>query len=538
MTDGKLLSGQSLAPEQTLVSPGGRARLHYQSDGNLVVYLDGQPFWTSQTAGYGAGQLKMRADGNLVITDNNGNGVASTDTYGNSGAMVQLQDDGNFVIYCDPSGPQAGVAIWAASTGAFRIGPVTPEPVPVPTPGYVRLFEGYSRTYGRSFGDDSGPRIVHGCSWFPALVEAHWDWDRFYRQLVVIAQHQMYVRILWRLNGWKWTESGLTVDPLRDSWFDATLRRVLEACRDLGLRVNLASGDMNNCSWAQQQEMFTRVASIAASVDEQTVWLMGGVNEMRGTWAPGETDENVDRLRQLAQLTKTIYPWNHHAGSDPGDMAKAGMIRLAPSPCNAALVHTRPGGTIADFLRRTFNNQYENQPGLPIVEDEPSGPNGPPAGPDSQLVYQPIDRPADIFALYTMQVLAGSASTYFNDPALVSRQPLESTWGFRELPALWRQMGLPQDVGQGRLVHGGLHDAPVRIGTGAERCDSVICLGDRLAFAIISGGRDWRVPSGWDADVTVYSASGNQLQFRVSAGQTLLTSDGPHDPVVLRLDRR
>lgn len=418
------------------------------------------------------------------------------------------------------------LGIWGAS----------PQPGPTPVPGIG--FKGYSRTFGRSFGDDSGPRIVHGCSWFPALVEAHWDFDRFQRQLDVIAQHQMYVRILWRLNGWYWTSTGLTVDPLRDAWFDSTLEKVLKAARDRGLRVNLSSGDMTNCSWAQMQEMFRRVSAISASVDQQTVWLTAITNEMRGTWEGKESDENVEKMRQLTKLTMAVYPWNHHAGSDPGEMDEAGMRRLAPSPCNAALIHTRPGGTIADFLRRTYNNAYENYPDLPIVEDEPSGPNEVLPGPNTGLVYEPIDRPEEIFPLYTKQALVGSASTYFNGPALVSRQPLESTWGFKELPALWRQMGIPQNVGHGRLVPGHKSDAPIRIGSGADRCDSVICPGEQLAFGVISGGHDWRVPSGWNADVTFYDAYGRESTLRVSEGQTLVSTNGAHDPVVLRMVRR
>lgn len=157
---GKLFSGQMLRPEQTLVSPGGRARLHYQGDGNLVVYLDGQPFWASHTDGQSAGNLRMQRDGNLVITDAVGP-FASTRTHGHPGAMVQLQDDGNFVIYEDPNGPLAGTPIWASMTGRFTMGKVEPEPGPVfeaPTPlvGPVEFID-----KGRGgVRDATGPRLI------------------------------------------------------------------------------------------------------------------------------------------------------------------------------------------------------------------------------------------------------------------------------------------------------------------------------------------------------------------------------------------
>lgn len=542
MTDGKLLSGQRLAPETTLVSVGGQARLHYQGDGNLVVYLDGTPFWSSRTDGVSAGHLKMRRDGNLVVSDAAGNGVAASGTHGHPGAMVQLQDDGNFVIYEDQNGPLAGTPIWASSTGAFYVGSVAPE---AGEPTNIKQFVGAVRRIGRSFGDDSGPRILHGCSWFPALCIMQQDRNEALRQLDRIAAHQHYVRILWRLNGWHWSGDGshpsanLTVDPIRDTWFEMVLRDFLTEANARGLRVNLSTGDMNGWSEAQQDYWFRRVSEIAASVSPEVVWLNAVANEMRGTWSGGnEDDYQINRMSHLMKIMKAAYPNAQLAGSDPGSMDKEGMMRLAPSPATVALIHTRPGGGITDFLRRTYNNHYENYPGMPVVEDEPSGPNGTYNGPFSQKMYQPIERPIDLFALYTMQVLVGSASTYFNDPALLTRQPLDSTWGFKELPELWRQMEIPQDVGQGRLVPGHKANAPIRIGSGAERCDSVICPGDEVAFGIIHGGGNWNIPSGWDADATFYNAQGEFGKKRVRVGEQLVASGAGHtDPLVVRLTR-
>ena len=130
-----------------------------------------------------------------------------------------------------------------------------------------------------------------------------------------------------------------------------------------------------------------------------------------------------------------------------------------------------------------------------------------------------------------------SASTYFSGPALVSRQPLDSTWGLKELPQLWRSMEIPEDVGQGTLVPGHKVDAPIRIGQGAERCDSVVCPGGRVAFGVVHGGVDWRVPSGWDADATLFKHDGSRADYRVRAGETLIQTTGTHDPVVVRLVR-
>lgn len=115
---GKLLSGQSLLPEQTLISPGGQAHLRYQGDGNLVVSLDGNPVWSTNTSGRSAGSLQMQLDGNLVLYDAV-SPIRSTRTGGHPGAMVQLQDDGNFVVYEDPNGSKAGTPLWASNSNPF-----------------------------------------------------------------------------------------------------------------------------------------------------------------------------------------------------------------------------------------------------------------------------------------------------------------------------------------------------------------------------------------------------------------------------------
>ncbi len=182
MNDGKLLSGQSIYPEQTLVSVGGHAHLHYQSDGNLVSYLDDVAHWASQTAGYSAGRLHMDPNGNLVLYDANGP-IASTRTHDHPRAMVQLQDDGNFVVYEDPHGPNAGQAIWASATNPFVIGEciVTPPPVGLPAiAGRLELID--KGVHG--IQDANGQRLIVGIHAGDLLSEAHnHGWTKVLRSL-------------------------------------------------------------------------------------------------------------------------------------------------------------------------------------------------------------------------------------------------------------------------------------------------------------------------------------------------------------------
>jgi len=398
-----------------------------------------------------------------------------------------------------------------------------------------RPLQGDVTPHGRSFRDASGPRLVHGCSDFAALCKYHENRDQYLRELDVTAGHQQYTRILWRLNGWKWTDSGLTVDPIRDGWFDDVLAGVLDAHQQRGLKVNLSSGDMNHWTDQQAEESFRRVATIADDFGD-TVWLSGCTNEMQGTWSPGETEENIARGYALMDVWRSIYPGGCWAVSDPAVRDREGMAGLAG---NVALIHDQRW-EIDDAIRHCFNTRYENDPGCPVVQDEPTGPNGAPPHSDfSRLVYQPIDDPNELAALYTMMIATGQAATYFNDPALVSRQPLDSTWGFRELPALWRALAIPEDIGQGSLGAGHTGAGPLLVeGTHAARADGVRHGG--YSLGVISGawdGAPWAVRvassgtwSTWYADG---ASSGPAWEGTLSEGDVIPTPRG-HTPAIVR----
>lgn len=105
-----LLPGQRLVVNQSLVAPSGRHSLHYQPDGNLVLYEGGRAIWASRTDGNAPGSAEMQYDGNFVVYDPTGKPLWASGTWGQPSAMVQLQDDGNLVIY------RNGEALWASRT--------------------------------------------------------------------------------------------------------------------------------------------------------------------------------------------------------------------------------------------------------------------------------------------------------------------------------------------------------------------------------------------------------------------------------------
>ncbi|MDX3335975.1 hypothetical protein PV620_30980, partial [Streptomyces sp. ME02-6978a] len=97
-----LRAGQSLNAK--------RARLHMQTDGNLVVYDENNHArWATMTFGSNY-QAVFQADGNLVVYTSSNRPVWASNTYGHNGSVLKIQEDGNVVIY------ENGRAIWASNT--------------------------------------------------------------------------------------------------------------------------------------------------------------------------------------------------------------------------------------------------------------------------------------------------------------------------------------------------------------------------------------------------------------------------------------
>ena len=107
---GGLQPGDSLSRGQSVSSCSGQFMLIHQLDGNLVLYDEkGSPLWATQTHGKASTSVEMQSDGNLVLYDGS-TPLWSSGTHGNAGATLWLQDDGNAVVYADPR------PLWASGT--------------------------------------------------------------------------------------------------------------------------------------------------------------------------------------------------------------------------------------------------------------------------------------------------------------------------------------------------------------------------------------------------------------------------------------
>jgi hypothetical protein len=112
MTD-TLGPDEALTPDQSLYASSGAARLHFQSDGNLVLYCERPtgwvPQWSTNTWGQSTDRCIMQSDGNLVLYSGSVP-IWSSATWTAPGARLVMQSDENLVIYHE------GAPIWATNT--------------------------------------------------------------------------------------------------------------------------------------------------------------------------------------------------------------------------------------------------------------------------------------------------------------------------------------------------------------------------------------------------------------------------------------
>jgi hypothetical protein len=117
--------GGVLRTGDALSSPDGRQTFLVQEDGDVALLgPDASTRWSTGTDQPGA-TLTLREDGNLVVTDADGNRTWRSRTAGHPGASLVLQDDGDLVLY-----DTAGAPVWSTGTviGPSSLAAGTPLP--------------------------------------------------------------------------------------------------------------------------------------------------------------------------------------------------------------------------------------------------------------------------------------------------------------------------------------------------------------------------------------------------------------------------
>jgi hypothetical protein len=345
-----------------------------------------------------------------------------------------------------------------------------------PKPGQPtnRPLIGPLRVENKLFRDDTGPRRVFFCSWFPALRILRDNPAEFERQInAIAAANYQGIRVFLALGGWTDYWDGREVVPVGftkwrfsprtghlrpagygvqiDAWPDYTdlLRTLLRACKARKLRLHLSCGDMQVICPDPNIELdlhrqWARICAEEGGLD--VVALAGETNEYPMNRFGGDGAQSVQQMGRILQVWQDALPGVLTA---QGAILSEEADKLYES-CQHGQVcisHTSRS-PFSLCVKRTlglvyWEGDYRRFP-KPFWQGEPAGP--------AEDCYQRQDDPANLTALYAMHALTGQASNQFSGPSVRSRQPLESVWGFKELPAILA--ALPEDVATWERAHG------------------------------------------------------------------------------------
>lgn len=117
-----LLSGQTLASGQALASPDGRYELAMQTDGNLVLSVANpggtpRPVFSSGTGADPGATATLEPTGDLVVSNAQGVPVWGTNSSAKGCANLDVQDDGNLVLYT------RAASFWSSQTTQHDLEP-------------------------------------------------------------------------------------------------------------------------------------------------------------------------------------------------------------------------------------------------------------------------------------------------------------------------------------------------------------------------------------------------------------------------------
>lgn len=338
--------------------------------------------------------------------------------------------------------------------------PQNPSDVPV----CPRPLIGPLRVENKLFRDDTGYRRVLFCSWFPALRILRDNPAEFTRQLdAIVRAGYQGVRVFLAVGGWsdywdgrevapvsfiKWFYTGnlLRSDRLGariEAWddYDDLLRKLLRACKARKLRLHVTCGDMQIIcpSLGGERDLHRRFATICQQEGGADVIALAEVtNEYPINRYGGDSPDSIAQMGQVIRVWKECCPGVLTAQGAPLS-EEVDKLEAASTYGDVCVSHTTRD-PFSMCMKRTYGliHWEGNYRGFKRAfwQGEPAGP-----GADS---FARQDDPANLTALYALHALTGQASNRFQGAAVRARQPLESEWGFTELPALMSK--IPEDV--------------------------------------------------------------------------------------------
>jgi hypothetical protein len=368
--------------------------------------------------------------------------------------------------------------------------------------------EGQLRILKKSFADATGPRKVTFCSWFPALRIWRDNRDAARLQLdSIVAAGWQGIRVFTAVGGWddfwndrevapvrfrKWRNWHDESDRVVEAWsdYEDVVEDFFRACHERHLKLFLTTGDLQVLMPQHQQRLqhADQIARLVNAVSPEVVAFYEVVNE---AFQNGFADEDPAPAREIARrFTQQCPDPLTVLSSSAGDPEEPASLFRWSDGADVCTIH----GTrwpIENALERAFSLVYwgagqERFFPKPFLQGEPTGPNG-----SGSEVFQVVNDRDYLLALYATHVMTGQATVFFNGPSVRYREPLDATWGFRELPALLAF--LPEDIGQWPFIsHGNKSTVPISAvrfadaGSGPARLDQV--WNDRGIVAVVHGG--------------------------------------------------
>lgn len=392
-----------------------------------------------------------------------------------TGETGSTNADGYFVWPSLAPGPRHLVAVKGECRAELDVTPIDGKTWPIalicpepPKPAFVstnRPLIGPLRSQDKLLRDDSGWRRVFFASWFTALRTLRDNPTEFYRQIDALAgANYQGARVFLAVGGWsdfwdnhevipiafqKWFYTGNLMRSDRlgaqlAAWsdYDDLFRALLREFKKRNLRLDLTVGDMQiivGNDQAKELELHRRLSRIAAEEGGlDVIALVEGTNEFPINRYGGDSDGSIEQLGRVLEVWRQAIP---------GVLTTEGaVISEDPERLYAGARHGQVAAVhisrdpIELHLKRSFGvtrweGDWRHFP-LAFWETEPAGP-----GRDS---FAAQNDPANLTAVYAQHALLGHGSNYFNGPAVRGDGPLESTWGFKELPKILAQ--LPEDV--------------------------------------------------------------------------------------------
>jgi len=456
--------GREVVADRIEIGPWEQWTVTHNDDGTVSLQSFDGHYLTAEIDGTVAARATSSGEWERYVIEVRDDAIVAFKTH--HGTYLQAPEGGGpkiRVVQVDGDPPRPGEWEFFASSANFW----TTTPPPSGTPVVARPLIGPLRVEHRLFRDDTGYRRIHFCSWFPALRILRDNPTEFYRQLDSIVTHGYQgVRVFLAVGGWtdywdgrevvpvtftKWVFTGnhMRTDAYGETlqaWpdYDELLRELLQACVARKLRLHVTTGDMQIICPDPGDEIdlhnrFARICAEEGGLD--VIGLVETTNEFPLNRYGSDGVESIEQMGRLLDVwTDTIPGLLVTAMGAIPQNEEPDSLYKASTYGNVCAVHVTRD-PIGLCIKRTLGLVYWEGDyrafEKPYWQGEPAGP-----GDDS---YQRQDDPANLTALYAMMALTGQASNWFQGAGVRSDKPLESEWGFQELPAIL-DAWLPEDI--------------------------------------------------------------------------------------------